>query len=226
MSPTDVWVVIAAFNEASRIAKAIEPLVAHGWNVVVIDDGSTDATADIASNSGAITLSHFVNRGQGAALQTGFDFVLSQQAKWVVTFDGDGQHRAADILRLLEPLQDNRCDVVLGSRFLGEAIAIPWQRRLLLKAAVRFTRVTTGLNVTDTHNGLRAMSAATAKRIRLQEDRMAHASEFLHQVAHQKLRYLEVPVTVQYHQDTLLKGQRTRDAWNVLARLMLSRLFT
>jgi polyprenyl-phospho-N-acetylgalactosaminyl synthase len=222
----DVWVVIAAYNEAARIAKTIYTLTPYQWNVVVVDDGSQDQTAETARHAGAVVLRHAINRGQGASLQTGIDFALSQGAKYIVTFDADGQHQATDIPSMLESLVTNRADVVLGSRFLGQAINIPAHRRLLLKAAVLFTRLTTGLRLTDTHNGLRAITANAAKRIEIEEDRMAHASELLHCISSLHMKYIEHPVTVRYHAETLAKGQRSSEAWGVLTRLLISRLFT
>lgn len=223
---SDVWVVVAALNEATRIGASVSSLTACGWNVVVVDDGSHDATAKEATRAGAVVLRHMINRGQGAALQTGIDFALAQHAKYVVTFDADGQHSCRDIPEMLNHLASGHADIVLGSRFLGEAINMPVHRYWLLKAATLFTRLTTRLKLTDTHNGLRAMTASTAKRLQISEDRMAHASEILHAVAHLRLRYIEHPVTIQYHASTLAKGQRSSEALGVLKRLVISRLFT
>ena len=223
---SDVWVVVAALNEAGRIGATVSSLTACGWNVVVIDDGSTDATANEASRAGAVVLRHLINRGQGAALQTGIDFAMAQHARYVVTFDADGQHSCRDIPEMLNHLASGRADIVLGSRFLGEAINMPVHRYWLLKAATLFTRLTTRLKLTDTHNGLRAMTASTARRLQICEDRMAHASEILHAIAQLRLRYVEHPVTIQYHASTLAKGQRSSEAFGVLKRLVISRLFT
>jgi polyprenyl-phospho-N-acetylgalactosaminyl synthase len=222
----ETWIVIAAFNEAPRVAHVVSSLTKAGWSVVVVDDGSVDDTATIARSNGAVVLRHVINRGQGAAIQTGLEYCVSIGAKYIVTFDADGQHRASDIPALLEPLRSGTADIVLGSRFLGETIGMPLHRRCLLKAAVLFTRLTTRLQVTDTHNGLRAMTSATASKIHLREDRMAHASEILHLIASLKLRYVEHPVTIQYRQETLAKGQRSSDALRVFSRLVISRLFT
>jgi len=222
----DVWIVIAALNEATRIGKTVLSLMPYGWNVVVVDDGSSDQTAEAARQAGAVVLRHSINRGQGASLQTAIDFALGHGATYIVTFDADGQHQAVDIPAMLESLVTNRADVVLGSRFLGEAINIPAHRRWLLKAAVLFTRLTTGLQVTDTHNGLRALTAGAARRIEIEEDRMAHASELLHCISNLRMKYIEHPVTVHYHRETLAKGQRSSEAWGVLTRLLISRLFT
>lgn len=224
--PEEVWVVVAALNEASRIGTTISSLVTFGWRVVVVDDGSSDSTLAVARRAGAVVLRHLINRGQGASLQTGIEFAVSQGAKYIVTFDADGQHCARDVPEMVDCLVSGKADIVLGSRFLGAVVDIPWHRYWMLKLATLFTRLTTRLEITDTHNGLRAMTASTAKQLRLCEDRMAHASEILHVIANSGLRYVEHPVTIQYHRSTLAKGQRTADAWGVFTRLVISRLFT
>src|SRR6202035_3272915 len=133
-------------------------------------------------------------------------------AEYIVTFDADGQHRAGDIDALIAALQTHDADFALGSRFRGGSVAMPLSRRLLLRAATWFTRATTGLQVTDTHNGLRAMTRRGASAIRLRQNRMAHASEFLSQIGASGLRYVERPVTIEYTAYSLAKGQRMRDA--------------
>lgn len=220
----DIWVVIAAYNEERMIGRVIAGLKPLGHNVVVVDDGSTDRTAAIARLAGAVAIEHPFNLGQGAALQTGIDFVLAQGAKFVVTFDADNQHRAADIPKLIGALVARGADFALGSRFLGQAIDIPPSRRLLLRAAALFTRLTTGLKVSDAHNGLRAMTRLGARRIRLRQNRMAHASELLDQIAESGLAYVEVPVTVEYSQYSLKKGQRLTEFIVILTDLFARRL--
>jgi len=191
----------------------------------VVDDGSRDATADVARSAGATVIGHPFNLGQGAALQTGIDYALAHGAELVVSFDADGQHRVADISRLTEALAEERADFALGSRFLGQAPNLPTLRRLALIAATRFTRLTTGLQLTDAHNGLRAMTRRGAAAIRLRQNRMAHASELLSQIADSGLRYVERPVTIEYTAYSLAKGQKLRDAVLILLDLFARRLY-
>jgi glycosyltransferase involved in cell wall biosynthesis len=220
----NVWVVIAAYNEAGVIAGVIADVRRRGYPVVVVDDGSADATAEVAGQAGAVVINHPVNLGQGAALQTGIEFALTRGADFVVTFDADGQHRADDIAGLLKALADNDADFALGSRFLGASIDLPPSRRVLLKAATVFTRLTTGMRVTDTHNGLRAMTRLGASHISLRQNRMAHASELLEQIARSGLRYVEVPVTIEYSAYSLAKGQKLSDSLAILVDLSAQRL--
>lgn len=218
-----IWVVIAAFNEAAVIARVVSELVQFGYRVMVIDDGSIDNTGATAASVGALVVAHPTNLGQGAALRTGIELALQNNAEYIVTFDADGQHRASDIDSLIRSLLENDVDFALGSRFLGSFVVMPLSRRVLLKVATWFTRLTTGLQVTDTHNGLRAMTRHGASRIRLRQNRMAHASEFLHEIARTGLGYVEVPTTIEYSPYSLAKGQRFSDLIRILFDLSTKR---
>jgi polyprenyl-phospho-N-acetylgalactosaminyl synthase len=220
-----VYVVIPAYNEGPVISRVVTEVKRAGHAVVVVDDGSSDATADQACAGGAAVIRHPFNLGQGAALQTAIDYALAQAAEFIVTFDADGQHRVSDISRLVEALIQERADFALGSRFLGQAPNLPALRRLVLRAATAFTRLTTGLQVTDTHNGLRAMTRRGAAAIRLRQNRMAHASEWLSQIAASGLRYVERPVTIDYTAYSLAKGQTIADAVLILLDLFARRLY-
>lgn len=222
---TQIYVVIAAYNEGAVISRVIADVKRAGHPVVVVDDGSRDATADHARSAGATVIEHPFNLGQGAALQTGIDYAVAQNAEIIVTFDADGQHRVSDISRLTDALVQEQADFALGSRFLGQAPNLPPLRRLMLRAATLFTRLTSGLQVTDTHNGLRAMTRNGAAAIRLQQNRMAHASECLSQIGASGLRYVERPVTIEYTAYSLAKGQNMRDAVLILLDLFARRLY-
>lgn len=225
--PDGTCVVVPAFHEERVIADTVRGLRRTGATIVVVDDGSSDDTAPRARDAGARVVRHPVNLGQGAALQTGIAWSLRRpETRFVVTFDADGQHDPADLPRLLEPLVDGRCDVALGTRFHEGSVVrdMPRSRRLLLRAAVAFTRRASGLPLTDTHNGLRAFSRAAAARIELRQNRMAHASELLAQVAAARLRWCEVPVTLRYTDYTLAKGQRALGSLHILADLVEARL--
>jgi polyprenyl-phospho-N-acetylgalactosaminyl synthase len=219
-----VWVLVPAHNEARVIAGVVAELKRQAHRIVVIDDGSSDQTAEVAAECGAIVLRHPINLGQGAALQTGIEFALARSAELIVTFDADGQHRTADIGRLLDALNIHRADFALGSRFLGAAINMPAPRRVLLRAATLFTRLTTGLALTDAHNGLRAMTRRGALSIRLRQNRMAHASEIIGQIAASGLKFVEVPVTIEYSRYSLAKGQKSGDLIIILLDLFARRL--
>jgi len=220
-----LWVICAAYNEATTIGRVVAELGRAGYRVVVVDDGSADGTRHIAAAAGADVVVHPVNLGQGAALQTGIDYALSQGADILVTFDADGQHRVADIPVLVEALRRERAEFALGSRFLGQTYNLPALRRWVLYAATIFTRLTTGLRLTDSHNGLRALTRKSAAAIRLRQNRMAHASEILVEIAQSGLRYVEVPVTIEYTAYSLAKGQRIGDSVTILLDLFAQELY-
>lgn len=223
-SPASIWVVVTAYNESSVISEVVKGIRQAGYSVVVVDDASSDDTGDRALSAGARVLRHPINLGQGAALQTGIAFALRNEAQYIVTFDGDGQHRPEDIALLTDALMQHQADFALGSRFLGNALDLPRLRRAILRLAVLFTRLTTGLKVTDAHNGLRAMTRRGASYIRLRQNRMAHASEILDQIARSKLAYVEVPVTIVYTAYSLQKGQRISNSVSILIDLLTRRL--
>jgi glycosyltransferase involved in cell wall biosynthesis len=225
VSRGQVYVVIPAYNEGTVIFRVVSDVKRAGYSVVVIDDGSSDTTAEQARAAGATVIQHPFNLGQGAALQSGIEYALTQAAECIVTFDADGQHRVSDISRLTEALVRERADFALGSRFLGQAPNLPPLRRLVLHAATAFTRLTTGLQLTDTHNGLRAMTRRGANAIKLRQNRMAHASECLAQIASSGLRYVEQPVTIEYSAYSLAKGQHVRDAVHILLDLFARKLY-
>jgi glycosyltransferase involved in cell wall biosynthesis len=224
-TPTSsAWIVVPAFNEEQTIQEAVLGLRRFCPNVVVVDDCSVDATAVLAQTAGAQLVRHPINLGQGAALQTGITFALRRGATQLVTFDADLQHRADEIPALLNALTKSGADFALGSRFIGSATDIDPSRRLLLKAAILFTRFTTGLNVTDTHNGLRAMTRRGASRLQIRQNGMAHASEILQQIAKSRLPYVEVPVTVRYTSYSRAKGQRLTNSLSIMLELVTGAL--
>lgn len=223
---TDAAVVVPMYNEASVIGDVVHALRASFARVICVDDGSRDTSGVIARQAGADVVTHPVNLGQGAALQTGIRFALEDQhARFVVTFDADGQHRVDDAARMVEVARDQGVDVVLGSRFAaGGAHSVPRARRAVLSAGVAFTRATTGLALTDAHNGLRVLSRSAAERIALTHVGMAHASELLSQIARHGLSYVEAPVTIDYTDYSRSRGQSNVNALNILFDLGLARL--
>lgn len=221
-----VWVICPAFNESTTIGRVLAELRRGqgDYNIVVVDDGSNDATRRIAAGLATAVISHPINLGQGAALKTGIDYALSEGADYLVTFDTDGQHLVSDIPRLLETLDREQADFALGSRFLTAPGKMPLSRRILLLAATVFTTATTGLRLTDTHNGLRAFTRSGAAALQLRQDRMAHASEILAEIARSRLRYVEVPVTIAYTDYSMAKGQRAGDFVTILLDLFAQRI--
>ena len=218
--PDGLWIVIAAYNEQGRIRAVLDDLLKVVKNIVVVDD---DTAGEVLKRP-VWLVRHAVNLGQGAALQTGLAFALERHAETIITFDADGQHCTSDLPVLIERLTAAGADFALGSRFLGKAQGIPWSRKLVLRMAVLFTRVFSGVALTDAHNGLRAMTGRGAQKIHLTMNRMEHASEIIDQIARSGLKYVEVPVTIRYTADSLAKGQKTSEAIRLGIKLLLEKV--
>ncbi len=219
-----VFVVVPAYNEGPCLEQVLGELRATYPNVVVVDDGSTDDTSAVAKRCGATVLRHLLNRGQGAALQTGVEYVLARQANVVVSFDADGQHRVEDIEKLLLPIERGECEVTLGSRFLGETVDMPSSRRRALRLAILFTWLVNGVKLTDAHNGLRAFSRRAAEELCITHDRMAHASELIDWIRRSRLSFREVPVQIRYTPYSLAKGQSVRDGFRIVIQYFLGKV--
>ncbi len=220
----NTWFVIPAFNEGRVIDDVVRNILSRDTNVCVVDDGSSDNTAEIAHKAGAHVLSHIVNRGQGAALQTGIDYSLQCGAEYIITFDADDQHDPDNVPAMIKRLQENNLDIVLGSRILGKTENMTWTRKFMLKIAVIFTNLSTSLKLTDTHNGLRALSRSAAQKIKLRQDRMAHASEILSIISATRMKYAEYPVTIRYSDYSKAKGQRLGSILRIVEDLILKRI--
>lgn len=219
-----VVAVIPAYNEASRLGGVLESLRPLVDKIVVVDDGSTDATSEVARSHGAMLLRHVINRGQGAALRTGTLAALRLQPEVVVHWDADGQHDPAALDALLAPLARAEADVVYGSRFLGlRAEGMPWSRRTVLCLGRVFSQYALGIpyGVSDPQSGLRALRAQVAQELVFYQDGMAHCSEMLRWVTRSAWRWQEVPVTVHYSDDSLRKGQKAHHAVKIVWELLL-----
>jgi len=217
----DACLVIPLYNEATVVGDIVRQAREAFDNVVVVDDGSSDDSAAAARRAGALVVQHPVNLGQGAALQTGIDVALRLAGvEYLVTFDADGQHRLDDAVEMVRRLRRDEADVVFGSRFLdGRTQATPL-KRTVLRAAVVYSRLTTGVRLTDTHNGLRALNRRAATSFRIRQNRMAHASEIIAKVGSSDLRWVEHPVHILYTDYSRSKGQSVLNAVNILTELL------
>jgi glycosyltransferase involved in cell wall biosynthesis len=213
-----------AHNEGPSVAPAVKAALACFNTVAVIDDGSSDDTARQAEDAGAVVIRHPVNLGQGAALQTGFQWALQNGVDWVVTLDSDGQHDPEDAVLLLQAALSAQADAALGSRFMGSTVGMPRSRRWLLRCALAFQNTTSGIRLSDVHNGLRVLSRRMLERISITQDRMAHASEIVAQLGASGLKVIEGPVTIRYTEYSLSKGQRSIGALHILLDLLIARL--
>lgn len=221
-----VMVIVAAYNEGPVIQATARDLLSAGHEVIVVDDGSHDETSAVCRLP-VVYIRHAVNLGQGAALQTGMTYALRAGADIAVHFDADGQHDFRQIERLLAPILDGSADVVFGSRFLRKADAaqVPLRKRVLLRAGILFSWLLSGVRLSDTHNGFRALSRKALEEIQLRENGFAHATEILQRVRQSGLRLREVPITVTYTDYSIRKAQPISNSINIAFDLILSRLF-
>lgn len=221
-----VMVVVPAYNEAAVLSNTLEELCGRKYQVVVVDDGSADGTAEVVSRFRVHYLRHRINLGQGAALETGTRYALQSAPDAIVHFDADGQHPAEQIPDLLAPILAGTADVVMGSRFLHAADArqVPFGKRLVLRLGTVVSAILTGIWLTDTHNGFRALSCRAAQLIRFREDGFAHATELLRQVSLHKLRYVEVPCKICYTEYSRRKGQSVLNSVNIVTDYVIGTL--
>jgi glycosyltransferase involved in cell wall biosynthesis len=189
---------IPAFNEERFIGSlviTVRPFVDH---VVVVDDGSSDRTVEIARSAGATIVQHITNQGKAAAVNTGFEYLRQHSPRAIVMLDGDGQHRAVDIPAVLDPVLAGEADVVVGSRFLELKSEIPLYRQVGQRGLNIVTNLTSGVNLSDTQSGFRAFSREAIEQLCFRKAGFSLESEMQFLVCDHKLRVMEVPIQVVY----------------------------
>jgi glycosyltransferase involved in cell wall biosynthesis len=223
---TRAFIIIPTFNEREEtLSKVVSELLPLPFDVIIVDDGSF-IPVKIDYNERVHLVRHAHNLGQGASLQTGLMLARRLSADLIVTFDADGQHRPDDIITLVQPILDDEADIVLGSRFLeGSLHNAGIIRRLLLFAGRFVNRIFTGVQLSDAHNGLRAMNRKAIHLIELKENRMAHATEIIHEIRKHELRFREVPVHIMYSSYSRKKGQSLFNSIRIFFDLVLHKLF-
>lgn len=215
------WVSIPMYNEATVIKQVVEQVVRDFPYVVCVDDGSSDDSVAQALAGGAHVIRHPINLGQGASLQTAFEYALRDPLMTeVLTFDADGQHQVQDALGMVQKLRSQHLGAVIGSRFLDDRTEMSFSKRLVLRLAAYYTRVTTGMALTDAHNGLRVLDRGVVERISLTQNRMAHASELIEQVGRLKIAWAEYPTHIIYSDYSRGKGQSLLNSVNILVELI------
>ena len=226
MQANDVWLVVPLYNEARVIGDVVRDARTRFPKVVCVDDGSRDGSAERAQEAGAVVVRHPVNLGQGAALQTGFDYALTDPAmRYCVTYDADGQHQLDDVEAMVARIRRGDVRVVFGSRFLDDRTEASALKKLVLRAAVAYTNLTTSTRLTDAHNGLRVLDRSVVERLDITQNRMAHASEIVSQIGGMRfdgrqVTYAEEPVHILYTDYSKAKGQSLWNAVNILAELI------
>ncbi len=215
------WVVVPMFNEAAVVGAVVRDLVREFQFVVCVDDGSTDGSAEAALATGAHVVTHPINLGQGASLQTGFDYaLLDPEMTEVLCFDADGQHQIDDAHAMIAMLRAEDLAIVTGSRFLDQRTELSFLKRLTLRTAARVSRLTTGKALTDAHNGLRVLRRDVLETVRITQNRMAHASELVDLLAATGLPWREHPTHIVYTDYSRSKGQSLLNGVNILVELL------
>ena len=215
------WFVIPLFNEGQVIQEVITSLRERYPLVVCVDDGSSDDSAARAAAAGALVVVHPYNMGQGAALKTGIDYALRDSAMaQVVTFDADGQHQVEDAAAMIALRESEDVDVVLGSRFLDGRTRPGFVKRIVLRGAVWYSNLTSGVRLTDAHNGLRVLGRSACERISIEQNRMAHASEIVEEIGRHELSVREHPVHILYTDYSRAKGQSVLNSVNIVIDML------
>lgn len=208
IAPKDIWIVIPAYNEGPVIQEVVRKAKSCGYpNVLVVDDGSKDDTAQQAQDAGARVLSHPINRGAGAAAQTGLVFARRAGWQYVVQIDADGQHHPEDIQRLVDQQLASKADIVLGSRFLDPSPGIPPTRRLYNRISNLLTNTFCQHRYSDTQTGFRMLNQRAIRNLRLRIDGFGYCSEMIVQAEKRGLTIAEAPIQVTYTEYSLNKGQ-------------------
>jgi glycosyltransferase involved in cell wall biosynthesis len=214
---SDVWLIVPCFNEQPVIADVLNDALSVFPNVVCVDDGSTDGSRREIDSTRARRVSHAVNLGQGAALQTGIEYARARPgARYFVTFDADGQHSVHDAARMVQRLRAEPLDMVLGTRFgRGASSQVPLVKRILLRTAVAVGPTARRLGLTDVHNGLRAFNRTVAEQVNLVMSGMGHAGEFTAKAVQHGWRVAEEPVSIEYTEYSMAKGQSVLNSVNI-----------
>ena len=193
---------IPAYNEEKNIASVITKLKKITDSIIVCDDGSSDMTAEISKNLGATVISHKKNMGYGAAIRTIFQKSVELDSDILVTFDADGQHRIDDIKKILQPLENNEADIVVGSRFLDNETKVPNYRKIGIKVITQVTNASLKKKLTDSQSGFRAYNKQALTQISPSEMGMGISTEILIKASNKGLRIAEIPITILYHDGT------------------------
>lgn len=223
-----IYFVIPVYNEEKVVSSVIDKLVFHGYKkLILVDDCSKDNSLNVLNKNVPVegkVISHKVNKGQGASLRTGIKYALScKDCKYIVTFDSDGQHRISDLPNFIEVLEDGKCDIALGSRFILKSSRklVPKRKRILLRGGIFITWLFSGIWLSDTHNGYRVFNRKSASLIKIKMNRFEHASEIIDEVAKKKIKYKEVPVHIDYSEYSKQKGQSIFNSFKIVWKLLV-----
>jgi len=222
-------ILIPAYNEEKTLAKVIKTLPkkfvgVSQKEIIILNDGSSDRTEVIGKKLKATIISHFINRGLGGALGTGFEYARKNHFDLLVTFDADGQHNPLDIQPVINPIIKKKADVVIGSR-LKKPEGMPWYRRVGVFGLNIITFIFFWVWTTDSQSGLRAFSKKAIQKIEIKANKMEVSSEFFNEIQAKNLKFVEVPITSIYTRYSLAKGQKNSNVFKILSKMIYRRFF-
>ncbi len=220
ISLDNIFAVLPAKNESTRIEPVLVSLQMQGIkNIIVVNDGSDDNTKEVVSRYRGVTvLEHVINLGPGAATYTGIRFAEKQGAEYIVTLDADSQHNPENILSLIKHLKENQLDLVIGSRFL-QYNDIPFVRLIYNFFGNLISFLITGLFLSDSQSGMKAMNQKFAKQLEISFDGFEFCIEIIKQAKIHGAKVGEIPIDVKYTADTMSKGQNFQTGLGMLLKL-------
>lgn len=219
-----VFLIVPAFNEERTVSKVIEEIANRGYHVVLVNDGSKDNTYINAKKSqekypnNIFIVSHIINRGLGAALKTGLVSARNHGAKFVVTFDSDGQHEVDDIAKVCKPLKEGKSEVVIGARPFSD---MPITKNFANTVMNLLTLIFYQVNVKDSQSGLRAFTIDAANKINIVSEGYGVSSEFIREIKDNNLKLEEVTITTIYTDDTQHKGTNAMVGFKIMCKMFL-----
>lgn len=219
----NTYVILPAYNEATRIQPVIEEIAEKGYKMVIVNDGSSDNTLDVIKESqrkypkNIYIYSHIINRGVGVAMQTGFDAVLRYNPKYIVNMDSDGQHSVDDLENVLEPLVTGRAQAVIGVRPLKD---MPLSRNFANAVMNLLTKIFYKVDVSDSQTGFRAITREALDKININARGYLISSEFIREVNDNNIPFEEVPIETIYTPETQAKGTNSIEAFKILIQMI------
>ncbi len=220
----NVYILIPVFNEEKQIKNVISDLRKTFKNIIAVNDGSTDSSGEILQSLDIITLNHTINLGQGAAISTGFKYIQKlDNAHAVITFDADGQHSCDDAIAFAEEIQKCDEEIIFGSRFIDNKSNIPLIKKIVLSIVVMFTNTLSKINLTDAHNGFKAIKKTCLEKLDIDIDGFGFESQIIHQVSLKGILYKEMPTHTKYTNYSRNKGQKLINGLIILEDLFKSR---
>ena len=224
INKSDLLIILPAYNEAKVIGKVLMDIQKEGYlNICLIDDGSSDNTHKIAKNYGVQVLTHLVNRGAGAAIQTGITYAKNEDYQFAILIDGDGQHLPKDIESLCQKMEKTDADIIIGNRFFITENSVPKHRIAYNQIANVFTNLFCKNNYDDTQSGFRLLNRNAIEKINLKNRGFGFCSEMIIISEKLSLKIEQTPIRVLYTEYSMNKGQNLREGvrtarsilWNI-----------